>query len=584
MVFSLKGAQGPAGPQGPPGPPGLKAIADPVKAADVVSSQSIFLNRLASTVINNPNLTKNISEQIIRFPSSISNNLADNKMFQNIIANNVVSNSSIIGKTVADKIMSDPINTKELSTSLGSQGNLLLQLSENLSNPSLPYASYLKGPSGQIANLNTSLQPIGLLCDTTGNCTTPKFGSYLNYTNGNLLFQNNKGIASFRVANDGDAWVTGFSGGQLGTYNDNTNIGAVNIKWDAEGNVIMGAMGETTANLKVGGNVYMRNLYANGFLANQTINIDTIDTDKYSQLFMHGGLAGSHSGGTGTTDGSTFTITKNGPTRTIDGGKNSVVINNYSNPIIFGDTSKDGNIFLLNNYSNYAAISNGTNWINTITGNTNSTSGNNAAIINNTGTINDTTGSLMIVGNSAGTNTDRVVTVKDKLRIGDWNIFDNGSQLVFENTKDSTQNVTFNNNLSTNKNVVNGMTIGNSVINGINIGSGISGVTTTSIPNISAGNISANNFKGSNFNGNNISLSGFLKTGSSRFKGTMNTGNVRYDGKLKGNNVDVVKLLCRDIKVNNSIRSANDDLYFRANWTDALGQFYKFSDIRAKSF
>ena len=192
MVFSLKGAQGPAGPQGPPGPPGLKAIADPVKAADVVSSQSIFLNRLASTVINNPNLTKNISEQIIRFPSSISNNLADNKMFQNIIANNVVSNSSIIGKTVADKIMSDPINTKELSTSLGSQGNLLLQLSENLSNPSLPYASYLKGPSGQIANLNTSLQPIGLLCDTTGNCTTPKFGSYLNYTNGNLLFQNNR--------------------------------------------------------------------------------------------------------------------------------------------------------------------------------------------------------------------------------------------------------------------------------------------------------------------------------------------------------------------------------------------------------
>ena len=583
------GRQGPPGPQGLQGPQGLPAIADPVQAADALSSQSTFLNRLAMSVTSNPNLAKNVAQQILQSPMSISNNLADNQIFQSIIANNLVNSSTVLGQKVAEGIVNDPLNTSELAAALGSQGNLILQLSENLSNPILPYRNYLKGPSGDIANLKASLQPIGLLCDTMGNCKTPQFGSYLNFTNGNLLFNNNKGTASFRVAGNGDAWITGFSGGQLGTYDDNTETGTVALKWDAQGNVIMGDIMQTSANLKVGGNVYMRNSYANGFLANKTINVDTVDNDGYAQLYMHGGMPGSDSGSpygsTGTTDGSTFEITKNGPSNTTNvGGKNAVVFNNFNNHLIFGDTTEAGNIFMSSNNSNMDAISQGKNWVNTITGNTNSTSGNNAAIINNTGTMGSMSGSLMFVGNAAGGSTDRIVTVKDKLQIGDWQIYDLNGDLRFDNTKDPTQTVILNNNLSTNKGVVNGMTIGNQMINGLNFSSGISGATDINASSVSAGNISATNFKGGDFNGDNINLSNVLRTGSSKFRGTMHTNNVRYEGKVSGNSVDVVHLFSKDIKVNNSINSANDDLWFRSNWVDARGEFYKFTGVKTKTY
>lgn len=584
MVFRLQGPSGPPGPQGPQGPKGLKAIADPVKAAEIISNQSSFLNSLASTVINNKDLTQNISENILRKPESISNSLADSKLFQNIIGTNVVDNSQTLGKNVADKIISNPVNMSELSSSLGSQSNLLLSLSQNLSNPAYPYSSYLKGPSGKIANLETAIQPIGLSCDKLGNCTTPKFGSYLNYTNGNLLFMNNKGIASFRVANDGDAWVTGFSGGQLGTYDDNSNIGTVNIKWDAAGNVIMGNIGETTANLKVGGNVYMRNLYANGFLANQTINIDTINSDGYSQLFMHSGLAGSHSGGTGTTDGSTFTISKNGPTRSVDGGKNAVVFNNYSNPIIFGDTSTAGNLFLLNNYKNYPAIAQGSEWLNTITGITNTTSGNNAAIINNT-----STGYFILAGNSSGTGSERIVTVKDRLRIGDWNIYDNNGSLIFQNLNDGSQDVILNNGLTTSKGVINGMTVGNNSLNGINFSGGINNVNTAKIPNVNKNessyngncNVSSINFIGTSFKGHgNINFKDKLVSDiDSEFNGQIYCGHVLYNGGVEADKLNTHLLFARDIKVNNSVHSANNDLWFRGiDWLEASNEFYKFTD------
>ena len=586
MVFSLTGPSGPPGPQGQQGPKGFKAIADPVKAADIISNQSDFLNSLASSVINNnQKLTQNVSEQILKEPTSISNNLADNRLFQNIIGTNVVNSSQTLGKNIADKMLSNLANINELSSSLGSQGNLLLSLSENLSNPAYPYSNYLKGPSGKIANLDTSLQPIGLLCDQSGNCTTPKFGSYLNYTNGNLLFMNNKGIASFRSTNEGDSWITGFSGGQLGVYDDNTNTGAVNIKWDASGNVIMGNIGETTANLKVGGNVYMKNLYANGFLANQTINIDTIDTDGYSQLFMHGGLAGSHSGGTGTTDGSTFTISKNGPTRNIDGGKNAAVFNNYNNPIIFGDTSTSGNIFLLNNYENYKALSGGNNWINSITGISNITSGNNSAIINNT-----STGSFIIVGNSNGTGYDRIVTVKDNLRIGDWNIYESGTSLIFQNLKDDTQTVTLNNGLTTKKGIVNGMTVGNYMLNNINLNNGFNNVAIVNIPDVNSNsdpninsscNISSQQFTGNSFvNRGDINYNDKLVSENySKMNGQIYCGSLRYNGGINSNNINTNNLFTRNIKVNNSIWSGDgENLWFRVPWFQAQGEFYKKTD------
>jgi hypothetical protein len=351
----------------------------------------------------------------------------------------------------------------------------------------------------------------------------------------------------------------------------------------------MGDITQTSANLRVGGNVYMRNSYANGFLANKTINVDTVDNDGYAQLYMHGGMpgsdAGSPYGSTGTTDGSTFEITKNGPSNTTNvGGKNAVVFNNFNNHLIFGDTTESGNIFMSSNNSNMDAISQGKSWINSITGNTNSTSGNNAAIINNTGTMGGMSGSLMFVGNAVGGSADRIVTVKDKLQIGDWQIYDLNGDLRFDNTKDPSQTVILNNNLSTNKGVVNGMTIGNQTINGLNFSSGISGATDINASSISAGNISATNFKGGDFNGDNINLSNVLRTGSSKFRGTMHTNHVRYNGKVTGNSVDVVKLLARDIKVNNSINSANDDLWFRSNWVDARGEFYKFTDVKTKTY
>ena len=439
------GQQGPQGPPGPQGPKGEPAVVDPNVVAQTLSTQTQFLNRLAGVITSDTNIgsvQNAVVNKIMQSPAVLSNTIAQNQVFQNLVGQNLINESSALGSKIADGIIADPANTLQLASSLVSQGNFLNDLSKTISDPNLPYAEYLRGPPGSISNIKSAIQPISMFCDTAGNCKTPQFGSYLNFTSGNLLLNNNKGIAAFRVAGDSEPWITGNSGGQLGTYNNNTNKGTVAIKWDAQGNVIVGDIAKTTGSLKVGGNGYLNNLYATSAVnVNDAINVNSTDGSTLTQFNMHLGGQDSHSGGTGSTDGSTFTITKNGPYRAIpgEGGKNAVLFNNYNNPMVFGDMTTSGNIFMLNNNENIARLPNGNDWYTSITGM--NTSGNNSAIINNTGTIGTLAGSLMLVGNASADKATgtRVVSVLDRLQIGKWQIYeDNNGNLQFKDVRGDT--------------------------------------------------------------------------------------------------------------------------------------------------
>jgi len=537
------------GPPGPPGPQGIPAVADPNQVADTLSSQSSFLNKLTTSVVNNKDLSTSISQQILQSPASVTNTLAANLVFQNMVGNSLVNNSTVLGERIADGIISSKANTLELAAALVSQGNLLSDLSQTLSDPNLPYAKYIQGPPGSISNIKSAIQPISFLCDTMGNCKTPQFGSYLNFTNGNLLLNNNKGIPAFRVAGDGGPWITGFSGGQLGTYNDNTNVGNVAVKWDAQGNVIIGDITKTTGSLKVSGNAYLNNLYATGFLnANNNVSVNNTDGSSFTQLYMHLGSPGSDIGGTGTTDGSTFTITKNGPYKNTNGGQNSIVFNNYSNPFIFGDSSTSGNIFMLNNNDNIAALPNGQQWVSTFTGN--NTSGNNSAIINNTGTMGTMVGSLMLIGNAYGNNTgNRVVSVADTLQIGDWQLYQNNKgSLEIKNTKDSTKKLTLDSGLDVSSSNINGVTIRDTNINGVAIRSGFINAS---------GDITANNIKG-----NNVDITG-----------SINAFNVTAKNDVRGRYIYSEEFIKAggDIELNDSIRTRSGTLNLRVGRINAHG-------------
>jgi microcystin-dependent protein len=254
--MGASGPRGLQGPQGPQGPRGEPAVADPNVVAQTLSTQTQFLNSLAKTITADTNIGSvqhAVVTKIMQSPTALSNTIAQNQVFQNLVGQSLINESSALGNNIANGIIADPANTLQLVSSIVSQGSFLSDLSKTLSDPNLPYAEYIRGPPGSIANIKAAIQPISVLCDTVGNCKTPQLGSYLNFTNGNLLFNNNKGIPAFRVAGDGGPWITGNSGGQLGTYNDNTNTGTVAIKWDAQGNVIVGDITQTTGSLKVGG-------------------------------------------------------------------------------------------------------------------------------------------------------------------------------------------------------------------------------------------------------------------------------------------------------------------------------------------
>ncbi|NDA63761.1 MAG: hypothetical protein EBX50_17280, partial [Chitinophagia bacterium] len=411
------GAQGPPGPQGPQGDP---SPTDVNSVANLLSTQNTFLNMLANQISSSTvggSITDNISTKILKSPTAIIDGISSSPNFQSIIASSLANNPNL-GGVVATGLISDSNNAEQLASSLVSQDNFLSNLSNTLTDPLKPYASKIRGPEGKgISNLQL--------------------------TSGSLLLSNNSGIAGFRVAGNGGPWITGFSGGQLGTYNDNTNVSGTALKWDAQGNVTIGnSVFTTSGNLNVLGNTNLNNLYASGKIdAQNSITVNNPDDQSgLTMLKMHvGGL--SDNGGSGTTVGSSFSIVKNGPAKTNIGGPNSLLLNNYGNPILIGDSSTEGNLFVLNNNSNFGTDTLGNMWMNTITGR--NTAGNNSLIMNNTGTSGNMAGSLMLVGNSYGnTKGNRIVSVTDTLQIGDWQFFQdvNGNfQIINVNPKKQTK-------------------------------------------------------------------------------------------------------------------------------------------------
>jgi hypothetical protein len=572
------GPQGPQGPQGQPGPQGVPVVVDQVKVTGILSNQNSFLNKLATSVANKQDVLNSINEQISQSPGSISNKLAENQSFQTNISNNIIKNSTVIGEKIADSIISNKLNTLALTSALTSQSNLISDISQTLSNQTLPYAKYLQGPPGSITTIKTSMNTLSMLCDTSGNCKTPQVESYLNFTSGNLVFNNKNGTPSFRVAYDGGPWIAGNNSGQLGTYNDDLNVGTVAVKWDAQGNVIVGDLSQTTGSLKIGGDMYLKHLYANGFLtAINTININTTDGSSYVEGHLHVGTPGLHRGGSDVANGSTFTITKNGPYKRKDGNQNAVLFNNYSNPYIFGDASTSGNIFMLSNNDNIGLIPSSEKWINTITGA--GATKNNAAIINNTGKMGDMKGSLMLVGNAVENGSDRIVSITDKLQIGNWLFSENtNGSLEITNTSNPSNKITLDDVLNINSGMINGTFIKGSTVGTTIITSG--NITTSSLSGtnlVVSGELYSKDYTSTwNFKVNNIDIGGNIKgqrfeSNSRLFVDRLNCNFLNGNGKVEVANVE-----CNmDATVNERIKSFNNEIVLRANRVKAENAIIK---------
>lgn len=624
------GPQGPQGPQGPRGPQGLPNVQDPNIIADTLGSQNAFLNRLATNIANNVDLSTSLSNTILQSPSLISNNLANNSDFVNNVGNYVSQNTSLLAGRVADGIITKPDNISKLTETLATSGTFLSDLSNTLNDFNRPYAQYIQGPTGNISNLRSVIQPISLLCDTSGNCLTPRSAldfytsnafpnslqqpsnvGYLNYTDGNLLLTTKNGTPAFRISADGKPWITGFSGGQLGTYNNNTGEGTVALKWNAQGDLIdinigdlsqtsgnfkgtfdikidmegnvVGDIIRTTGSLKINGNGYLYNLYATGTI-NAKNNMTAFNTQgsSFVRVFMHTGAAGSHKGGSGTTDGSTFTIIKNGPYKTTYGGPNAAVLNNFGNPYILGNSNTTGNIYMLNNSSNINTFPSGQNWTNTITG-SGAKLKNNAAIINNTGTIEGINGSLMLIGNAVEDGSSRIVSIKDKLKLGTWELSQSADgKLEFK--KNGSNKMSFGSdgiNVPSNKindsvlkdNMINGITInnGNLTANSINVGSSI---------NMSQ-NISAGNFKGGSLRGRYMYAGSVTANGGNHYFNDINVDELEssdrifmdHDWDTNDKDVDIDG----DLTVNNSIQvRSGDRIKLNADHVRATGDLFRY--------
>ena len=572
---------GPQGPQGPPGDRGQSGesvMVDQIQVTNILSNQNALLNRLSSNVVNNTNVMNSISEQILKSPDTISNKLAENVNFRNNIGDNIIQNSTIIGEKIADSIISDKDNIINLSSSFSSQGSLIDDLAYTLSNPTLPYAKYLQGEPGSITTIKTSIKPFTMLCDTTGNCNTPKTDFYLNFTNGNLIFNNKDKSPSFRVSSDGGPWIAGNKGGILGTYNDNLNVGTVAVKWDAQGNVSVSDLAKTTGSLRVGGDMYLKHLYASGFLtAINTININTTDGSSYVEGLFHVGTPGYHKGLTGITDGSTFNITKNGPYRNTNGGKDTVLLNNYNNPYILGDTTTSGSIYMLNNNENI-----GEGWSKGITGSTTGLK-NNAAIINVTDKMEGMKGSLMLIGNAAGDNTNRIVSIKDKLRIGSWILSETPEgRFEIKNINEPNNKITIDDVLDTPANRIN-----NTFIRGSTVGSNIFNNGDITCANLTGTNLISTTLNASeyisqnDFNVSNVNISNEFKAdgGGTDFKGKLTVDSIRGNHLNGRGDISVKSVNCRgDAYINHSIYSRNDTIWLRVPNVRGTGRLTKFNN------
>ena len=563
------GPQGQQGPQGLPGPQGVPVIVDQVQVTSILNNQNSLLNRLATNVANNKNVSASVSEQVLQSPGSISNKLAENQSFQDNIGQNIVNNSTTIGEKIADSLISNKDYTLKLASALASQDTLISDLSDALSADDLPYSKYLIGLKGNADTINSAMKSVSMVCDTMGNCNTPKTDSYLNFTNGNLIFNNALGTPSFRVASDGGPWIAGNSGGQLGTYNDNINVGTVAVKWDAQGNIIVGDLSQTTGSLKIGGDMYLKHLYANGFLtAINTININTTDGSSYVESNLHVGALGVHKGGNGMSAGSTFSFTKNGPYKNTDGGKNAVLINNNGNPYVFGNGSTSGNIYMLSNNDGIDP--------NTMTG-----SGilkNNSAIINNIGKIGDIKGSLMLVGNAAG-DSSRIVSIKDKLHIGNWELSETtDGKFEIKNRSNPNNKITLDDVLNIQSNMINGTTIRGTTVGSTIINNGNITAPSLSGTNLISSTLNANNYNCSNdFNVNNVDIGGNLRGQRFESNGRLYVDRLNCNSLQGGGDVTANKINCRDAVVNWTIRSYNSDIMLRVPNVRAAEEITKFS-------
>lgn len=600
-----KGPQGPPGPIGAQGPRGLPNVQDSNKIAENVGSRNEFLNRLVTNVANNNDLSAYISTKILQSPLPISDKLVNNTEFINNIGNYISENSSPLAESISNGMISNVSNMKRITDTLATTGTFLSDLATSLTDFNQPYAQYIQGPTGNITDIKSAIQPISLLCTTSGNCVTPRFGSgYLNYTDGNLLLTTNRGTPAFRMSADGKPWITGFSGGQLGTFNNNTGEGTVALKWntqgdlidinigdlsqtsgnfkgtfdikiDMEGNVI-GDIDRTTGSLKINGNSYLYDLYATGTI-NAKNNMTAFNTQgsSFVRVFMHTGAAGSHKGGSG----NTFTIIKNGPYKTTYGGPNVTVLNNFGSPYIFGDNTTSGNIYMLNNNSNMNNLSGGgSSWSKGITGASNV---NNAAIINNTGTMEDVNGSLMLIGNAVGDKTNRQVTIKDNLKIGNWEL-SQGSDGKLQFKKNGNIKMIFGSNgIDVPSNQINKVNIRDNTINGITIkdsnldATSINVTNSINMTNISSGssnatgNISSRNIYTNHIiaNGGDHSL-GEVKVGRYGWGSPNGDGGIRARGEIfvrgdtdtRNNDVEING----DLTVNNSVRSRTNIIHLKS--------------------
>ena len=456
------GQQGPQGIQGIQGIQGQRGLQGPVGPEGPRGQQG----EPGLTTITNPNIIVDALSNQNNFLNNLILNLKNNTDFADSVSKNILQSPTSISNNIINNTDFVSNVSNNVSNNLAKDSTLSSMVTNNIINN--------KG--------NTSLLAASLV--SQGNFIS----SISRLVNDNVLLK--------------------LKSGSINIYSDSTS-GSGLLKWDTQG-ILVPSNKILTNTPSIPSNNNFNNII-----------INTTDGSSFTQLYMNTGISEKNIDGTDNTNGSTFTITKNGPLSNY-GGKNAVLFNNENNPFIFGDTisNSSGNVFLLNNNSNTPL--NGQSWLNNYT---NNTYGNNSAIINNNGTFGNMVGSLMLIGNSYENNKDSVVSIHNKLRIGDWELSQNSDGgLEFTNTKNRNKKMTLNDELNINTNTINGVKLANGKIQSNDI--------------VSSGLIVSNAINtGSIATANNISCENLITRNSINAKTVRSTDGLFTDKdvKAKGN-------------------------------------------------
>lgn len=399
------GQQGQQGPQGIQGLQGQRGLQGPVGPEGPRGPQG----QPGLTTITNPNTIVDILSNQNDFLNNLSINLTNNKDLSSYVSKKILDSPTSISNNIIKNTDFQNIISDNTVKNLAQDSLLSSKITNNIiTNP------------GNTSKLAASLVSQG------------------NFISNISRLVNDKVLLKLQE-------------GSINIYSNSTSSSGL-LKWDTQGTVV------TSSNILTN----IPTIPLNRSFNTNSVIINTTDGSSYTQLYMNTGISETNADGTNNTNGSTFSITKNGPLSNY-GGKNAVLFNNDNNPFIFGggngdtNSSSSNNIFLFNNNTNIPL--NTTNWINNYT---NNTYGNNAAIINNTGTFGNIVGSLMLIGNSYENNKDSVVSIHNKLRIGDWELSQNNDGgLEFTNTKNKTKKMVLNDELNVNSNTVNGVILQN---------------------------------------------------------------------------------------------------------------------------